>query len=106
MVVHTLRLAMRALRRRPGFSALAILTIALGAGTNAAVGTVAYGILIKPLPFAEPHRMVAVWPGRFMSQVDTLQWLEEAARRREGGLGSYCAHRVAPRRFQCGARRS
>ena len=78
MVFHTLRLAFRALRRRPGFSALAISTIALGAGTNAAVGAVAYGILIKPLPFAQPGRMVAVWPGRFMSQVD-LRYLRERA---------------------------
>jgi predicted permease len=76
MVFHTLRIAMRALRRRPGFSALAVMTIALGAGTNAAIGAVAYGILLKPLPFAEPDRMVAVWPGRFMSQVD-LRYLRE-----------------------------
>ena len=79
MVFHTLRIAVRALRRRPGFSALAAATIALGAGTNAAVGSVAYGILIKPLPFAEPDRMVAVWPGRFMSQVD-LRYLRDRTR--------------------------
>ena len=79
MVLHTLRLAARALRRRPGFSALAVLTIAIGAGTNAGVGTVAYGILIKPLPYAEPDRMVAVWPGRFLSQVD-LRYLRERTR--------------------------
>src|SRR3954468_18369236 len=89
MVFHTLRLAARGLRRRPGFSALAALTIALGAGTSAAVGSAAYGILIKPLPFADPDRMVAVWPGRFMSQVD-LRYLREHAR----GLAHVCA--IAP----------
>jgi len=68
--MHTLRIALRSLRRRPGFSALAIVTIALGAGANAGVSAVAYGVLVKPLPYAEPHRVVAVWPGRFMSQVD------------------------------------
>jgi putative ABC transport system permease protein len=78
MVFHSLRLAMRAVRRRPGFSALAVSTIALGAGTNAVVGSIAYGILLKPLPYTDPDRVVAVWPGRFMSQVD-LRYLRERA---------------------------
>src|SRR3954462_13803053 len=76
MLFQSLRIALRSLRRRPGFSALAIVTIALGAGTNAAVSAVAYSVLVKPLPFAEPARLVAVWPGRFMSQVD-LRYLRE-----------------------------
>ena len=88
-MVHTLRLAFRSLRRRPGFSALAIVTIALGAGANAAVSAVAYSVLLKPLPFAEPGRVVAVWPGRFMSQVE-LRYLREHAR----GLAAVSA--VAP----------
>jgi putative ABC transport system permease protein len=79
MVFHSMRLALRALRRRPGFSAVAVLTIALGAGTNAVVGSVAYGILIKPLPYSDPDRVVAVWPGRFLSQVD-LRYLRERAK--------------------------
>jgi putative ABC transport system permease protein len=79
MVFQALRLAFRSLRRRPGFSALAIVTIALGAGANAAVSAVAYGVLLKPLPFAEPDRVVAVWPGRFMTQVD-LRYLRDHAR--------------------------
>ena len=78
-MVHTLRLAFRSLRRRPGFSALAIVTIALGAGANAAVSSVAYSVLLKPLPYAEPDRVVAVWPARFMTQVD-LRYLREHAR--------------------------
>jgi putative ABC transport system permease protein len=87
--MHTLRIALRSLRRRPGFSALAIVTIALGAGANAGVSAVAYGVLVKPLPYAEPDRVVAVWPGRFMSQVD-LRYLREHAR----GLSAVAA--VAP----------
>src|SRR5262245_16058952 len=73
------RIALRSLRRRPGFAALAIVTIALGAGTNAAVSAVAYSVLLKPLPFTEPDRVVAVWPGRFMSQVE-LRYLREHAK--------------------------
>jgi putative ABC transport system permease protein len=78
-MVNTLRIAFRSLARRPGFSALAIVTIALGAGANAAVSAVAYGVLLKPLPIAEPDRVVAVWPGRFMSQID-LRYLRDHAR--------------------------
>jgi putative ABC transport system permease protein len=78
MLLHTLRLALRSLRRRPGFSALAIVTIALGAGANAAVSAVAYGILLKPLPFPDPDRLVAMWPGRFVSQME-LRYLREHA---------------------------
>ena len=78
MLLHTLRLALRSLRRRPGFSALAIVTIALGAGANAAVSAVAYGILLKPLPFPDPDRLVAVWPGRFVSQME-LRYIREHA---------------------------
>src|SRR5829696_9269950 len=78
-MVHTLRIAFRSLRRRPGFSVLAIVTIALGAGANAAVSAVAYSVLLKPMPFAEPARVVAVWPGRFMSQVE-LRYLREHLR--------------------------
>ena len=79
MLFHSLRVAFRSLRRRPGFSALAVVTIALGAGANAAVSAVAYSVLLKPLPYADPDRVVAVWPGRFMSQVE-LRYLREHAR--------------------------
>jgi putative ABC transport system permease protein len=75
---HAFRIAFRSLRRRPGFSALAIVTIALGTGANAAVSAVAYGVLLKPLPFAQPEQVVAVWPARFWSQVD-LRYLREHA---------------------------
>ena len=78
MLVHSLRLALRSLRRRPGFSTLAVLTITLGAGASAAVAAVAYGVLLKPLPYPDADRVVAVWPGRFMSQVD-LRYLRDRA---------------------------
>ena len=65
------------------------MTIALGAGANAAVSAVAYSVLLKPLPLAEPDRVVAVWPGRFMSQVD-LRYLRDHAR----GLSSVAG--IAP----------
>ena len=55
------RQAMRSLRRTPGFTLAAILTIAVGVGTNTAVYHVIYSVLIEPLPFREPARLVQVW---------------------------------------------
>ncbi len=54
----------RMLRRQPAFSIFVILTLAVGIGANAAVFSVVNGVLLKPLPFEDSDRLVAVW-GRF-----------------------------------------
>ncbi len=56
-----LRHAMRMLRQRPGFSAVAILTLALGVGASTIVFTVVDGVLLRPLPYPQPDRLVAVY---------------------------------------------
>ena len=56
-----LRHAARRCWKHPGFSAAAILTLALGIGASTAVFSVVYGVMLKPLPFPGPDRLVGVW---------------------------------------------
>jgi putative ABC transport system permease protein len=74
MRVPDLSLALRNIVRRPGFAAVAITLLALGAGANAAVFSVVRGVLLRPLPFPEPDRLVAFWPGQFVSNEEVDYW--------------------------------
>ncbi|HEU4631144.1 MAG TPA: ABC transporter permease [Gemmatimonadaceae bacterium] len=61
------RFGWRALRRRPGFLLVAVLTLALGVGANTTIFALVDGVLLRQLPYPEPERLVAVWPQHWFS---------------------------------------
>ncbi len=71
---------LRMLRKSPGFTAVAILTLALGIGANTAIFSVVEGVVLAPLPYSQPDRLVMVWesnprfPRVFISYPNFRDW--------------------------------
>jgi predicted permease len=63
-ILRDLRYSLRSLARNPGFTAIVIAVLALGIGANTAIFTVIDSVLLRPLPFHDPGRLVKIW-GRF-----------------------------------------
>ena len=83
--LHDVRFASRMLRRNPGFTAVSMLTLALGIGANTAIFSIIDGILLRPLPYGDPSQLVIVWewntqhsnPHNTVSPPNFLDWQKE-----------------------------
>src|SRR5882762_7233449 len=60
-LLHDIKYGARLMTRAPGFAAAAVLTVALGIGATTAMFSVVYGVLLRPLPYGDPDRLVNVW---------------------------------------------
>lgn len=85
-LVQDVRFGLRMLAKSPGFTAVAVLTLALGIGANTAIFSAVYAVLLKPLPFKDPGRLVFVekknpprgWVRNPISPPEILAWRSES----------------------------
>ena len=113
-LLQDLRFGLRTLLKSPGFTAIAIVTLALGIGANTAMFSVIDAVLLRPFPFGDPGRVLAVYqvdpngqPNAF-STSNYLEWKRQGARTVMGNAGAFTpasfnlSHADTPERVQGG----
>jgi predicted permease len=84
-----LRYGARMLLKNPGFTLIAVATLSLGIGANTAIFSVLHGVLLKPLPYADPNPIVRVWQAAPASGFDQLGFSEAQLMRMRAGNRSF-----------------
>jgi hypothetical protein len=99
MLIHDLRYGARMLLKKPGFTLIAVLTLALGIGMNVALFSVVNAVILRSLPYQQADRLVQVWQHdrregvveKPVSNADFLAWRTQAR-----SFASLTAHNVRP----------
>src|SRR5881392_3347559 len=71
--MNDLKFALRQLLKNPGFTMVAVLTLALGIGANTALFSAVDGVLLRPLPFQQQNRLVTLWESSPASGIEQQQ---------------------------------